>query len=98
MSIKKVFASAESIAAYEPLEVVASYAEFTFIRGNDADLARLGADHRVEDVTDHYRIRCGGETLRPAARPKKLGRTPPHHYLVQFVGPTRRSWLSAVKR
>lgn len=57
-----------------------------------------------EDITDQYEIRLPdpahkGRTVKLSnvaaekAKPFPKGR---HHYLVQFVGPIKRSWLSAV--
>lgn len=92
---------------------LADYDAFTVVNVSDAVAKRLSRTHLVEDITRQYLLRIGDAvvdtsqprvTNRGRVRPYKakadrLTRGPVrHHYIVQFVGPIKSSWLGRVKR
>jgi subtilisin family serine protease len=94
------------------VDVVERYDAFVLVRASPAAARRLERDHLVEDITDQYTIETGtgpidtskprieeGATHAHPAYQRGASLDPgPHHYLVQFVGPIKDSWLRGVKR
>jgi subtilisin family serine protease len=110
----KVFATGdEQDRLAKRVELLERYDAFVLAQAPPATAARIAREYLTEDITDQYaipvatgtidtttpRIDVDGSTrTHPAyARGAKL---PPgaHHYLVQFVGPIKESWLRGVKR
>ena len=112
--ILKVFGTAEErqqLAAAHT--VLAEYDAFTVFEVNDKAARSIARKHLTEDITDQYELQIGEPAVQPtraraagratitrptpraAAKPPTTGR---HHYIVQFVGPIKRSWLTAIKK
>jgi subtilisin family serine protease len=94
----------KSLADYG--SVIARYDAFAIVEVARGKGAALAARFPCEDVTDQYKIALGGKSAVPpgvAAKrtakrsaATKLPSSGFHHYLVQFVGPVKRTWLSRV--
>ncbi|MCB2182458.1 MAG: S8 family serine peptidase [Desulfobulbaceae bacterium] len=95
------------------LSVVERYTGFLLARMPEQDVEGIAAEFPVEDITDQYRIRAGQRTIdtdTPRIDHKGKTRSHPdykgvkrlsqaaHHYLVQFVGPIKKGWLSKVEK
>lgn len=94
-------------------DVVARYDSFVIVETTQADAKALRQSYPVEDITKQYVIRIGDTVIDTSKhRIDETGRVRPHqaykgvkhvssgkhHYLVQFVGPVKASWLTGVKR
>src|SRR3978361_2148121 len=86
-------------------KAVQAYAGFILVEVPENKAQLVLKNYLSEDITDQYEIRVPdaahkGKTLRfkdisqERSRPFPAGK---HHYLVQFVGPIKRQWLSGVK-
>jgi serine protease AprX len=110
----KVFCSQEDMADLSAkYRVVQEYDSFMLLKVGAAEAKALARKYPVEDITSQFRIAIGGREIN-TARPRvdALGivrahsayqgvkKLPPgkHHYLVQFVGPVKKSWLAGLKR
>jgi serine protease AprX len=112
--VLKVFGSAEErkqlAAAHRPL---ADYQAFTLLEVSDKEAKDLARKHWVEDITDQYKLPVGdrvADTSRPRVtarasalpHPAYKGTKSPgpgrHHYIVQFAGPIKPSWLTGVRK
>ena len=112
--ILKVFVSGDDQDRLaKSVDLLERYDAFVLAQAPPATAKRLAREYLTEDITDQYAILVGAGTIdtstpridvdgatkaHPAyARGAKL---PPgaHHYLVQFVGPIKDSWLRGVKR
>jgi serine protease AprX len=112
--VLKVFGSAEErkqlAAKHKPL---ADYDAFTVLEVPDQEAKRIARKHSVEDITQQYQLPIGESiadtrqpriTARGVARPHRAyaGVKSPgpgrHHYIVQFVGPIKKGWLTKVKK
>jgi hypothetical protein len=109
----KVFGSPEErrqLAAKHKL--LADYDAFTLLEVADRLATRVARTHLVEDITQQYRLPIGETvadtrqpriTARGLVRPHRAyaGVTSPgpgrHHYVVQFIGPIKKGWLTKVK-
>jgi serine protease AprX len=94
------------------VEPIARYDAFVVLRADAATARRLSREHPVEDISDQYRLPLGGSEVDPlqaAARPRSRSRSRaavpqtaldagPHHHLVQFIGPVKAAWLTALKK
>jgi len=93
--------------------VIEQYEGFVLASIPQSSVGALSRRYPVEDITDLYTIRAGGraiDTSRPRLDAKGMLRSHPayqgtkalsggpHHHLVQFVGPIKDKWLTAVKR
>lgn len=112
--ILKIFATeAEQKSLPEKLDVLERYDAFVVAEAAPATAKKVARDHLVEDITDKYEIQLGTGTIdtseprieaegvtraHPAYRRGVSLPEGPHHYLVQFVGPIKDSWLRGVKR
>jgi subtilisin family serine protease len=110
----KLFANAaEQATLARQYRTIQRYPGFAVLEVDEDDARALAARFPLEDITDQYAITLGGERLdtsrpRVDAKGKTLAhpaygtaprlRPGPHHYLVQFVGPIKQAWLTAVKR
>ena len=109
MPVLKVFAPrAERVALAGDGELIESYRAFVVMRVADAAVRRLSRRHPVEDISDQYRLPLGGGEVDPLslqaapARSRRAARAAApddaaHHYLVQFIGPVKKAWVSALK-
>jgi serine protease AprX len=111
--VLKVFGTAdERRQLVEDYGSVADYDAFTLVEVSDAVAKSIARTHLAEDITGQYLLRIGDAvadtskprvTSRGTVRPHKAYagvKTPGpgrHHYIVQFVGPIKSSWLARVK-
>ena len=97
----------------EKYSVVEKYDGFILAKVSQRGGRQLSREYPVEDITDLYAIPVGDrliDTSRPRLDPEGKLRSHPaykgvkpvspehHHYLVQFIGPIKDTWLKAVKR
>jgi serine protease AprX len=97
----------------EAHRVIERYDGFVLAQVPKASIGGLSQQYPVEDITEQYAIRAGDQVLdtsrprldakgkvhaHPAYRRAKPLSRGPHHHLVQFVGPIKAEWLTAVKR
>jgi serine protease AprX len=111
--ILKVYAGKDEVAAIsESVKVIETYEAFTVVEADEEQAKALAKKYPVEDMTAQYDLKLGGQTVdtskpritaegttRPHAAYKGV-RQPgpgPHHYVVQFVGPIKKNWLSRVR-
>lgn len=95
------------------LEILEAYPGFVLARAEPRVLAKVAQRVPLEDITDQFVIRMGrrnidtrkarvDESGKVRAHPayKGVAKLKPgkHHYLVQFIGPIKKSWLSALKK
>jgi subtilisin family serine protease len=111
--ILKVFADSKAQRALrKEVDLLEEYDAFALVETSAARAKRLAREYPVEDITDQYeiplsrgtidttepRIDEAGDTLaHPDYRTKK-GLPGRHHYLVQFIGPIKDTWLRGIKR
>lgn len=110
MPVLKVFApSAERAALADAGQIIESYPAFVVMQVEDAAVRKISRRFPVEDISDQYRLPLGGSEVDPLSvkaaptRGRSAARAQPpddaaHHYLVQFIGPVKAAWLTAVKR
>lgn len=105
MKTLKVFAPKAQHAAIAALgQVVAAYEAFVVVAVDDSEARKLLRRFPCEDMSDQYALRIGGididplsDAARGRAAPQAVDDTP-HHYLVQFVGPIKPAWLTALRK
>jgi subtilisin family serine protease len=104
-------ADAKDILARSKL--VESYAAFLLVEADDDQTAALAKKYPVEDITSQYNVELSNRTVRTAAprttargtraKPATVARgrdkliDGPHHYIVQFIGPIKASWLTKLR-
>ncbi|MGE5345451.1 MAG: S8 family serine peptidase [Acidithiobacillales bacterium] len=114
MRILKVFCTKEERRKLrQEFAILETYDGFVLLQGSPVAARRLAKTYVVEDITSQYAIRTGERVIktslpridekgrtRPHTAYRRVRRLPsgPHHYLVQFIGPIKRAWLSAVKK
>jgi hypothetical protein len=110
MPILKIFVPrAEGATLAGTGQLIASYDAFTVLRLDEAAARRLARQYPSEDITDQYRLPLGGTEVDPLAAAPATPRlrsavksasvdAAPHHYLVQFIGPVKAAWVTALKR
>ncbi len=112
--IVKVFAVGdEQTELAEKHKVIQAYDSFVLLRVTVASVGQLASQYPLEDITEHFKIRVGDQTINtnrpridadgkvhphPAYKGVKKLTPGKHHYLVQFVGPIKQQWLSKLKR
>ncbi|MBE9568759.1 MAG: S8 family serine peptidase [Proteobacteria bacterium] len=112
--ILKIFVSgAEQDQLAEQLPVIESYPGFLLVKLQQEAVTDIATRYPVEDITAQYVIRVGQrqiDTGLPRIDEHAKTRTHPdykgvkklspgnHHYLVQFIGPVKKQWLSEVTR
>jgi serine protease AprX len=91
-------------------QVVEPYQAFLLIRATDAQLKKLSTKYPVQDITSDYEVHTPYGAIGPvvsATASLEKGRrvaaekglpTGPHHYLIQFIGPIKQSWLAGVTK
>ncbi|KQZ45129.1 S8 family serine peptidase [Duganella sp. Root1480D1] len=109
MNTLKVFASKDDVMAIAGnVQVIESYGAFIVVEAGSAAEKKLIARLPVENITEQFKLPLGGKQVDPLA-PKRAAKalngskpqavdSKQHHYIVQFIGPIKSSWLSAVKR
>jgi len=107
--ILKIYDSERPLPAGDQrVKPIEKYRAFTVAEIADNALDEIKRDYLVEDITDQYVLPVAGgiDTSRP--RINKQGKTLPHpaydkaprlspglhHYIVQFVGPIKQTWLT----
>ncbi len=114
MAILKIFVGkAEAAAVLAQTRLIERYEAFVVVEADDALAKALARRYPLEDITAQYRLPLRGGAVDPlAAAPRPRTRaagglpapppdTPgggPHHYLVQFIGPVKPAWVSALRR
>src|SRR5687768_10193452 len=94
--------------------LLADYDAFTLLEISESQARSLARRHLVEDITRQYALPLNRPEVTHAPRPQAVARAgarrpatpalakPPsagrHHYIVQFVGPIKRSWLTGVTK
>ena len=111
--ILKVFATGAELAAIAGLEPIADYPAFCVVRATPAGQRLVTKRWPTEDITAQYQVPLaagaidtslkrydahGRQRPHPAYRGASKLDAGPHHYLVQFVGPIKAAWLTAVKQ
>jgi subtilisin-like proprotein convertase family protein/subtilisin family serine protease len=112
--ILKIFVSGpEQDLLAEEVQVIESYPGFLLATLPQQAVAEVSAGYPVEDITELYRIRAGHRQLdtdQPRINQAGKTRSHPdykgvrklspgaHHYLVQFIGPVKKQWLTAVTK
>src|SRR5215467_6493236 len=102
MKTLKVFATkAELRDVARVSKPIEKYDAFVVVEAGDKAAAALAKRYPVEDITAQYDLRLPGMKPR-APRPRATYRGErslakgPHHYIVQFIAPIKRIWLSRV--
>lgn len=110
MPVLKIFVTpAEGSALAGAGHLIASYAGFSVLQLDESAARKLARQYPSEDITDQYRLPLGGSDVDPLAAALATPRmrsavkaapidATPHHYLVQFIGPVKASWVAALKR
>ena len=105
MKTLKVFAPKADHAAIAALgRVVETYEAFVVVAVDDAAARKLLRRYPCEDMSAQYQLRIGGIDIDPLSDAARGRAAPPpvddapHHYLVQFVGPVKPAWLTALRK
>lgn len=100
MAILKVFGTkTDRQVTLDKAKLIADYDAFAVVEATTAVAKTLVGTLPTEDITDQYSIPLAGEDIDPLTKsPRDAVDEGPHHYIVQFVGPIKPSWLTAVKR
>lgn len=112
--ILKIYNSAKPLAlASSQGKIIQKYPAFTVAEIADGALPQIQRDYLLEDITDQYRLPSGDgdiDTSVPRitsqgttkAHPayKSAPRLSPgsHHYIVQFIGPIKKEWLTKARK
>ena len=111
--VLKVFATKSELAAVTGLELIADYPAFCVARATPTGERLVTRRWPTEDITAQYQVPLASGTIdtslkrydaagksraHPAYRGAGKLDAGPHHYLVQFVGPIKPAWLTAVKK
>jgi hypothetical protein len=110
MNTLKVFASLDEVEAVsENVNLIESYDAFVVLEASDAVEKKLARQLPVDNISEQYKlplngglvdpltVKATGKSIANAAKDNATDNAP-HHYVVQFVGPLKSAWLSAVKR
>lgn len=91
----------------EQTQLIEAYDAFVLVEAGDAVMRELARRYPVEDISAQYALQIGQRSVNPAARARGRERSVdqmtagladgPHHYIIQFIGPVKQSWLSAVR-
>ena len=100
----KVFARGpeqKELTKYGP--VLASYDAFAIVEPARGKARAMQRRFPSEDISSQYELPVARGLRKGKAKRRANGAVSgptrgPHHYLVQFVGPVKRQWLSAVKK
>ncbi|EJN28529.1 subtilisin-like serine protease [Pseudomonas sp. GM78] len=104
MSVLKVFADKSDIPSIETrAQIIDRYDAFVVVQANNQDATELAREFPVEDITQEYDLQMGKHTINTLSRG---GVDPnvsevdekPHHYVVQFIAPIKRTWLNQLRK
>jgi subtilisin family serine protease len=110
--ILKIYDSERPLAqGNASIKTIEKYPAFTVAEVADNAVDNVKRDYLVEDITDQYalpsagvdtsvpRIDAQGKTLPHPSYQKatRLG-AGPHHYIVQFIGPIKPTWLTEARK
>ncbi|MEI9974908.1 MAG: S8 family serine peptidase [Ignavibacteriota bacterium] len=111
MPILKVYANAEELpSVLQSAKLIEKYDAFVLVQASEAAAQELAKKFPLEDISDQYALQFGDRTLkttrqpattaakRTAAKDSKKLSGGPHHYIVQFIGPIKQSWLAQVRK
>src|SRR5262245_13276685 len=104
MAVLKVFArKTDQPAILEKSKLIEDYEAFVVVEAAPAAARALEQSFPMEDITDQYRIALAGREIDPLAKPSRVAAAAApeegaHHYIVQFIGPIKPAWLTAVRR
>lgn len=112
--ILKVFSSgSEQESLAENYAVIQRYPAFLLLDIPAKTAKEIARNHLTEDITSQFRIQTSTgvvDTTRAKVPPAKKAQkraalgdvkplsSGPHHYLLQFIGPVKRSWLKEVEK
>jgi hypothetical protein len=105
MAILKVFVGKPDVASVlEHSKLIERYDAFVLVEANEEARRQIARRFPIEDISAQYQMNLGGRAVKTrTARPSAAAGRPdaglspgPHHYVVQFKGPIKRSWLTAV--
>jgi serine protease AprX len=112
--IAKIYCDKKELSSLAPsAKLLENYDAFQLVEISPAKLKEAGRKVPVEDVTPLYQLQLAGKRVdtgrqRYSARGKAIShpayaKTPrlgpgKHHYLVQFCGPVKDSWIKQVKQ
>lgn len=94
----------------EKHDFLEEYDAFVLLKAAPAAASKLARAYPLEDISDQFAIVMEAKEIATpsrfgksgvAARAKQGKKAPDkkrHHYLVQFVGPIKRQWLSAIRK
>ncbi len=93
--------------------VIERYQGFLLTEVDEHVIDKLAREYPVEDITDQYILRLGGQELdtnqprldvkgklhgHPYYKSEKKLSPGFHHHLVQFIGPIKEQWLKKIKK
>jgi len=111
--IIKVFVDDPAALDEYEVTVLEAYDSFVLAQSTSRTFKEIAGEFPIEDITGHYKITIDGREIdtsrprineegatvsHPAYRGQKALSSGKHHYLVQFIGPVKSKWLSALKR
>jgi serine protease AprX len=111
--ILKIYDTDQALPQGEPqVKPIEKYPAFTVAEVADTAVEALKRTYLVEDITDQYklpiaggidtslpRINTAGKTVpHPAYESVPRLRPGPHHYIVQFAGPIKKTWLAQARK
>src|SRR5262245_47551724 len=111
MPILKVYANADERASVlQSAKLIEKYDAFVLVQASETAARELAKKLPLEDISNQYALQFGDRTIKttapraatagkraPAKGGGKLG-SGPHHYVVQFIGPIKQSWLGQVRK
>lgn len=111
MPILKVYANADEITSVlESAKLIEKYDAFLLVQASEAVAQELAKKIPLEDISGQYAIQFGEHILKTAksliapsgnrtvAKGGEKVDFGPHHYIVQFIGPIKQSWLGQVRK
>jgi subtilisin family serine protease len=113
-TVKVFATKEQQAALTKDYEVIQKYDSFLLLHVSLEQVEALSKKYPLEDITEKFKIRIPGRRPintkkpridmkgrvleHPAYRGVKRLSKGNHHYLVQFVGPIKRNWLTRLKR
>jgi serine protease AprX len=95
-------------------KLIEKYDAFLLVQASEAVARGLAKKFPVEDISDQYALQFGDRAIKTtAARASTAAKSVkgakgtkgkaklssgPHHYIVQFIGPIKQSWLGKVRK
>jgi serine protease AprX len=113
-TIKVFCSPDEQAGLAERYEILERYDAFALLQATPKQLDTISRSYPTEDISDDFELRVFGRKIRSkstkepgagragkAAAMYKRAKAPSsgeHHYLVQFIGPIKSTWLRALRR